>query len=56
MFIDMTLMRTVEMPVVHIVDVTFVFDSSVPAAWTVRMRMLIVGFMVAHVGLLLTRW
>jgi hypothetical protein len=48
MFIDMPLMGTVKMPVVQIVDVTFVFDRGVPAAWTMRMWVLIMRFVVAH--------
>jgi len=52
-FIDMTLVGTVKMPIMQIIDVTFMFDGGVAAAWTVRMCVLIVGFVDAHLGGLL---
>jgi hypothetical protein len=36
MFIDVPLVGTVKMPVMQIIDVSFVFDGGVPAAWTMR--------------------
>jgi len=53
MFIHMTLVGAVQMPIMQIVDVTFVFDGGMAAAWTVRMGVLIVGFVGAHRGCLL---
>jgi hypothetical protein len=52
-FIHMPLVGTVKMPVMHIVDVTFVLNRYMPAAWTVSMRVLIVRFVVAHLSHLL---
>jgi hypothetical protein len=52
-FIHMTLVGTVQMPVMQIIDVTFMFDGGMAAAWTVRMGVLIVGFVDAHLGGLL---
>jgi hypothetical protein len=52
-FIDVPLMGTVKMPVMHIVEVTFVLNRDMPTAWTVSMRVLIVRFMVAHLSHLL---
>ena len=49
----MALVGTVKMPVMQIVDVTFVLDRDMPAAWTVSMGVLIVRFMVAHFSHLL---
>ena len=37
----------------HVVDVTFVLNRYMAAAWTVSMRVLIVSFMVAHLSHLL---
>jgi len=48
MLIDVPLVSTMKMPLMQIVDVAFVFDRGVPAAWTVRMGMLVVRFVVAH--------
>jgi hypothetical protein len=48
MFIGMSRMVAVKMPVVQIVDVAFVFDRSVSAARTMRMRVLIMRVVVAH--------
>ena len=48
MFIYVPLVSTVKMPLMQIVDVTLVFDRRVSAAWTVRMGMLVVCFVVAH--------
>jgi hypothetical protein len=48
MLIDVPLVSTMKMPLMQIVDVTFVFNRGVPAAWTVRMGMLVVRFVVAH--------
>jgi len=48
MFIDVPLVSAVKMPLMQIVDMTFVFHRGVPAAWTVRMGMLVVRFVVAH--------
>jgi len=53
-FIDMTLVGAVQMPIMQIIDVTFVFDGGVPAAWTVGMGVLIVSFVGAHRGRLLS--
>jgi hypothetical protein len=53
-FIDMTLVGTVKMPIMQIVDVTFVFDGGMSAAWTVCMGVLIVPFVRAHRGCLLS--
>jgi uncharacterized protein YqgC (DUF456 family) len=50
MFIHMPLMGTVKMPLMQIIDVTFVFDCSMPAARTMGMRVLIMGFVVAHLN------
>ncbi len=52
-FIDMTLVGTVKMPIMQIIDVTFVFDGGMPAARTVCMGVLIVRFVGAHRGCLL---
>jgi len=52
-FIHMTLMGTVKMPIMQIVDVTFMFDGGMAASWTVGMGVLIVGFVGAHLGGLL---
>jgi hypothetical protein len=53
MFVHVTLMGTVKMSFVQIVDVTFMFDRGVAAAWTVSMGVLVMRFMIAHVtGLL----
>jgi hypothetical protein len=52
-FIYMTLMGTVKMPIMQIVDVTFMFDGGMAAAWTVGMGVLIVSFVGAHLGGLL---
>jgi hypothetical protein len=52
-FIHMTLVGTVKMSIVQIVNVTFMFDGGVAASWTVRMAVLIVGFVGAHLGGLL---
>ena len=54
-FIHVPLVRTVKMPVMHKVNVTFVLYADMPAAWAVSMRVLIVCFVVAHPGGLLTR-
>ena len=54
-FINMTLMGAVKMPVVQIVDVTFVLDGGMAASWTVCMCVLIVGFVGAHPDGLLFR-
>jgi hypothetical protein len=48
MFIHVFSVTTVKMAVVQIIDVTFMLDGGVPAAWTMLMRMLIVGFVIAH--------
>ena len=37
MFIHMSGVRVMKMPVVQIINVAFVFDRGVAAAWTVRM-------------------
>ncbi len=49
----MTLMGAVKMSFMQIIDVTFVFDRGVTAAWTVRMGVLVMRFVVAHVTCLL---
>lgn len=54
MFIYVPLVGTVEMPVMQIIEVTFMSDGCVSAAWTVRMRVLIVRFVVAHLSCLLS--
>jgi hypothetical protein len=53
MFIHMLFVNAVEMTVVQIVDMSFVFHNGVTAVRTMRMRMLIVRFVVAHWGVLL---
>jgi hypothetical protein len=53
MFIDVPLVGAVKMSVMQIVDVTFVFDRGVAAAWTMRMGVLVMRFVVAHVSCLL---
>jgi hypothetical protein len=53
MLIHMPLMGAVKMSFVQIVDVTFVFDRWMAAAWTVRMGVLVMRFVVAHVTCLL---
>jgi len=52
-FIHVPLVRAVKMPVMHIVNVTFVLHAYMPAAWTVSMRVLIMRFVVAHFSCLL---
>ena len=52
-FIHVPLVRTVKMPVMHIVNVTFVLYADMPTAWTVSMRVLIMRFVVAHFSCLL---
>ncbi|MGA9725352.1 MAG: hypothetical protein WBQ86_23045 [Candidatus Binatus sp.] len=55
MLIDVPLVGAVKMPVMQIVDVTFVFHRGMAAAWTVGMGVLVMRFVVAHVtGLLPT--
>jgi hypothetical protein len=49
-FIHVPLMGTVKMPVMHIVDVTFVLYADMPAARTVSMRVLVMRFVVAHLA------
>jgi hypothetical protein len=53
MFIHVPLVGAVKMSVMQVVDVTFVFDRGVAAAWTVRMGVLVMRFVVAHVTCLL---
>jgi hypothetical protein len=53
MFVHVTLMGTVKMSLVQIIDVTFVFDRGMAAAWTVSVGVLVMRFMVAHVTCLL---
>jgi hypothetical protein len=53
MFVNMTLMSTVKMSFVQIVDVTFMFDRGVAAVWTVCMGVLVMRFVIAHVTCLL---
>ena len=53
MFVHVTLMGTVKMSFVQIVDVTFMFDRGMAAAWTVSMGVLVMCFVVAHVTCLL---
>jgi hypothetical protein len=48
MFIHVSSVSTVKMAVVQIIDVTFMLNRGVPAAWTMFMGMLIVGFVIAH--------
>jgi len=50
----MTLVGAVQMPIMQIVDVTFVFNGGMPAAWTVCMGVLIVRFVGAHRSCLLS--
>jgi len=50
----MTLVGAVQMPIMQIIDVAFVFDGGMPAAWTVRMDVLIVRFVSAHRSCLLS--
>jgi hypothetical protein len=50
----MTLVGAVQMPIMQIVDVTFVFDGGMPAARTVCMDVLIVRFVCAHRDCLLS--
>jgi hypothetical protein len=52
-FIDVPLMGTVKMPVMQIIDVIFVFDSGVPATGAMRVRVLVVRFVIAHFDYLL---
>jgi hypothetical protein len=47
-FIHVPLVGAVKMPVMHVVDVTLVLNCDMPTAWTVSMRVLIMGFVVAH--------
>jgi hypothetical protein len=53
MFIHMTLVGTVQMPIMQIIDMTFMFDGGMPAVWTVRMGVLLMRFVGAHRGCLL---
>jgi hypothetical protein len=53
MFVHVTLMGTVKMSFVQIIDVTLMFDRGVAAAWTVSMRVLVMRFVIAHVTCLL---
>jgi len=50
----MTLVGGVKMPIMQIIDMTFVFDGGMPAAWTVCMHVLIVRFVGAHRDCLLS--
>ena len=43
MFINMTFMQIVQVPIVEVVRVPFKFDRSMTAAWTVCMRMPVVN-------------
>ena len=51
--IHMPLVGTVKMPVMQIVDVTFVLYADMPAARTVSVGVLIVRFVIAHRSCLL---
>jgi len=53
-FVHVALVSAVKMPVMQIVDVTFVLNRDMPAAWTVSVRVLIVSFVIAHLSCLLT--
>jgi hypothetical protein len=53
-FIDMIMVGAVKMPVVQVIDVIFVFDRGVAASGAVGMGVLIVGFVRAHSGCLLS--
>jgi len=53
MFVHVPLVGAVKMSVMQIIEVTFVFDGSVPAARTMYMGVLIVRFVVAHLSWLL---
>jgi hypothetical protein len=44
MFVDVVVVRVVQMPVVQIVDVVAVAHGHVPAALTVRMRVILMDF------------
>jgi hypothetical protein len=44
------------MSFMQIVDVTLVFDRGMAAVWTVRMGVLVMRFVVAHVTCLLPIW
>jgi hypothetical protein len=48
MFVDVPLVGAVKMAIVHIIDMTLVFDCGVATPRTVRMGVLIVCFVVAH--------
>jgi hypothetical protein len=47
-FVDMALVRVVEMSVMQIVDMVVVCHRNVPAAWSVLMRMVGMDLVVAH--------
>jgi hypothetical protein len=53
MLIYMPLMGAVKMSFMQIIDVTFVFDRGMAAVWTMRMGVLVMRFVVAHVTCLL---
>src|SRR5215469_10400084 len=48
MLIVMLVMREVQMPVVHIIDMSFMFDRSMPTIGTVRMDVLYMQVMLYH--------
>jgi len=52
-FVHVPLMRTVKMPIMQIVDVTFVLYADMPAARTVSVGVLIMRFVIAHRSCLL---
>jgi uncharacterized protein YqgC (DUF456 family) len=52
-FIHVPLVGAVKMPVMHIVNVTFVLNRDMPAAWTVSMSVLIMRSVIAHRSCLL---
>lgn len=47
-FIHVSLVRAVKMPLVHVIDMTFVFDRSMSAGGAMCMRMLIMRLVIGH--------
>lgn len=53
MFVDVALMSAVQMPVVQVIDVTFMFDRGMPTARTMCVGVTLVCLMITHFQYLL---
>jgi hypothetical protein len=52
MFIHVLHVDVVKVSIVQIIDVTFMLDRGVSASWTMRMRVLLVCFVIVHFPML----